>query len=442
MPEATVSPSDISDLIEQVDRFMEAYYPLFRRVEQKNHARMYVTGRLAHLERRTLEPIASSNGVYRRPLQHFVGAGQWSDDAVRDKICADTSKTLGNAEGVLILDASSFQKWGRESVGVQRQWCGRLGKEENCQVAEYLGYASAKGHVLVDCRIYLPQTWADDALQREKAYVPEAVTFRKGWELGLEMVKGRGSMLPHAWVLGDDAYGRVVELRKQLDVVGERYLLEVPSNTKVRRNSGDEESYRVDELADSFGAKEWKRVRTRDGEKGPIEVCALKMRVTPVANRDGRRETLLLVRSPASGKRWFYLSNAVRVAEETMAKAAACRHYVEQSFAHAKGEVGLAEYEVRSWVGWHHHMTLSLLAMLFLAVEKVRLKKSPAVTVPQVRNVIARLMRLPDATSEQLAEIAADVSRQLRRNEAVRRAHWKKRRRRAPLRMAAKTPWD
>ncbi len=337
---------------------------------------MYVTGRLAHLERRTLEPIATSNGVYRRPLQHFVGAGLWSDEGVRDEICASAAATLGAPDGVLILDASGFQKWGRESVGVQRQWCGRLGKEENCQVGEFLGYASPKGHLLVDCRLYLPQIWAEDDDRRKKAHVPRTVEFRKGWELAMEMVGARGSVLPHAWVLGDDAYGRVVELRKKLDIAGERYLLEVPSNTKVRLKAGDEETYKVDDLANCVPCRDWTRVRTRDGEKGPIEVCAIKMRVTPVANKDGRRETLLLVRSPSSGKRWFYLSNAIRVPVEKMAKAAACRHYIEQSLAHAKGEVGLAEYEVRSWAGWHHHMTLSSLAMLFLAVEKLRLQKN------------------------------------------------------------------
>ena len=113
----TVLPSDIADLVTRVDCFVEGYYPQFERSEQQGHARMHVTGRLAHMDRRTLEPIATANGVYRRPQQHFVGAGRWSDDDARDRICRDTAATLGTSSGVLVMDASSFQKWGHESVG-------------------------------------------------------------------------------------------------------------------------------------------------------------------------------------------------------------------------------------------------------------------------------------------------------------------------------------
>jgi SRSO17 transposase len=274
------------------------------------------------------------------------------------------------------MDGSGFQKWGTESVGVQRQWCGRLGKKENCQVGEFLAYASAKGHTLVDCSLYLPQSWAEDDERREKTHVPEDIEFRKGWELAFDMVVERGAVLPHRWVLGDDAYGRVVELRKQLDSVGERYLLEVPSNTLVKMQPGDTKAQRVDEVATSMRKKDWTRTKTRDAEKGPIEVQAVKMRVTTGEKGDARRETLLIVHNPKSGKHWYYLSNGKGFSVAKMTKVAACRHYVEQALQHAKGAVGLAEYEVRSWVGWHHHMTLCMLALLFLATENRRLQKN------------------------------------------------------------------
>jgi SRSO17 transposase len=376
MPEASVPESSVKSLINALDGFLQPFYRLFGYVPSQGHARMYIAGRMQQLDRRTLEPIATANGVHRRPLQQFVGAGQWSDVPVREQMCRTVADELGTPDGVLIMDGSGFQKWGTESVGVQRQWCGRLGKKENCQVGEFLAYASHKGHTLVDCRLYLPQSWAEDPERREKTYVPKDAQFRKGWELALDMVEERATVLPHRWVLGDDAYGRVVEARKRLDSMGERYLLEIPSNTLVRLRPGDKKAQRVDAVAKSIPSKQWSCVRTRDGEKGPIEVRAVKMRVTTGNSKkkeERRRETLLIVRNPKTGQHWYYLSNAKGFSVKKMTKAAACRHYIEESLEHGKGEVGLAEYEVRSWVGWHHHMTLSMLALLFLAIEKQRL---------------------------------------------------------------------
>lgn len=376
MNESNVPVSSIVSLLPALEGFLEPYYRLFGRKELHGHARMYVAGRMARLDRHTLEPIASANGVHRRPLQKFVGAGRWSDDEIRDRVCQQVGEELGDPHGVLVMDASGFQKWGTESVGVQRQWCGRLGKKDNCQVGEFLAYASPKGRTLVDCRLYLPECWAEDPERRTKCHVPEQVEFRKGWELALEMVEQRGRELPHRWVLGDDAYGRVVELRKRLDDAQERYLLDVPSNTKVRICPTDLDSVRVDEIAASFPKSQWTRVRTRDGERGPIEVRAMKLRVTTGVEEQARRETLLIVRNPASGKHWYYLSNGKGFSVEKMAKAAACRHYVEEALELGKGEVTMAEYEVRSWVGWHHHMTLSMLALLFLTLQRERLQKN------------------------------------------------------------------
>jgi SRSO17 transposase len=265
------------------------------------------------------------------------------------------------------LDGSGFPKKGEHSVGVQRQWCGRLGKEENCQVAEFLAYASHKGQTLVDCRLYLPKSWATDRARRRQAHVPKEVQFKPGWELSYEMLHQRSSALPHSWVVGDDTYGHPVAFRERLATDGERYLLEVQWKTQVKLDS-DGPWRSAASVADSFPAKRWTRVRTRDGEKVMTRTGNGKRTI-------GRRETLLITKR--GEERWFYLSNARGVSVAKMARVAACRHYVEQSLELAKSEVGLDEYEVRSWVGWHHHMTLCLLACLFLTVQRKRLKKSP-----------------------------------------------------------------
>ena len=377
--ECEVPETDVARLLEELQAFLDPYLPLFGRRENHGHALMYLEGRLQRLERRTLEPIANEHSVHRRPLQYFVGAGLWEDEPVRGRLCEQVAKEIGTKDGVLILDASGLPKKGEHSVGVQRQWCGRLGKEENCQVGEFLAYASPKGHTLVDCRLYLPKSWAMDRTRRRQAHVPKDVAFKTGWELAYEMVRERSSVLPHQWVVGDDAYGHPVALRERLATDGERYLLEVMSKTQVQLDSGDRRWQSAASIADSLPARRWTRVRTRDGEKGPIEVMAVKLRVATRAGSGkrtaGRRETLLITQR--GDERWYYLSNARGVSVAKMAKVAACRHYVEQSLELAKGEVGLDEYEVRSWVGWHHHMTLSLLASFFLVRERKRLKKSP-----------------------------------------------------------------
>jgi len=371
--EDVVSAENIEGMVSRLGKFLEPYFPLFGRPENRGHAHMYVEGRLERLERRTLEPIATEHGVHRRPLQYFVGAGLWSDEAVLNVLREQVAEQLGMVEGVLILDASGFPKCGDKSVGVQRQWCGRLGKKDNCQLGEFLAYASAKGRTLVDYRLYMPHSWTEDVSRRAEAHVPPEVEFRKGWELGYEMLSKHSAALPHRWILGDDAYGRIVELRRKLAGDGERYLLDVPSNTNV--GVGPRHTIaRVDAVADSIAASDWQRVRTRDGEKGPIEVRACKLRVTTGSGDEARRETLLLVKR--GSERWYYLSNARGVSVTKMAKAAACRHYVEEAIQLGKGEAGMAEYEVRSWVGWHHHMALSLLAMWFLTSERTQMKKN------------------------------------------------------------------
>lgn len=371
--EDVVAAEDIEGMVGRLGEFLEPYFPLLGRPENRGHVQMYVEGRLERLERRTLEPIATEHGVHRRALQFFVGAGLWSDAAVLDVLRKQVAQQLGMSDGVLVLDASGFPKYGNKSVGVQRQWCGRLGKKENCQLGEFLAYASSKGRTLVDYRLYLPQSWAEDESRCAEAHVPPEVEFRKGWELGYEMLSKHSALLPHRWTLGDDAYGRVVELRRRLDADGERYLLDIPSNTNVGVGR-DHRVIRVDAVANSIAASDWQRVRTRDGEKGPIEVRACKLRVTTGSGDEARRETLLLVKR--GSERWYYLSNARGVSVAKMAKAAACRHYVEEALQLGKSEAGMAEYEVRSWVGWHHHMALTLVAMWLLTCERNRMKKN------------------------------------------------------------------
>ena len=155
--ETELASEDVKETVGRMGTFLGPFLGLFTRVEQGRHCRTYVEGKLRNLPRRTLEPIATEYGQNRRPLQRFVGAGAWDDNAIRDEMCRQVASTMGRANGVLIFDGSGFQKTGPHSVGTQRQWCGRLGKEEQCQVGEFLAYASNGSVTLADCELYLPK---------------------------------------------------------------------------------------------------------------------------------------------------------------------------------------------------------------------------------------------------------------------------------------------
>ena len=400
--ETRVSAADVTGFAGRMTAFLEPYLNLLERREQRGHAEVYVEGRWRPLSRRTLEPIATERGLKRRPLQHFVGAGKWDDGLLRDEQCRQVAAEMGSSDGVLIIDGSGFQKAGPESVGTQRQWLGRLGKEEQCQVGEFLAYASKGSVTLVDCELYLPETWAADPVRRKRCYVPKSVIFKTGWQLAAQMVLGRGQLLPHRWVVGDENYGRPTELRDLLHDDEEQYVLEVPCEAKVRLARGGD-WIRACDWAARLPKRAWQTFTTRDGEKGPISVRAVKARVYTPRSKDSKRperpEILVVVRNDSQHKTWTYLAEDTRTHLRELVRVGACRHGVEQALNMGKGEVGLDEYEVRSWVGWHHHMTLTMLSLWFLVQEHRRVKKTLQRS-PLLRSAAYWLLRSPSRATK------------------------------------------
>lgn len=375
--EQELDADDVADIEKRLEQFLRPFRKMFVREEQRLHATMYVEGRTRQLTRRTIEPIAVDRDVNRRPLQHFVGAGKWEDELLRQEMTRRIGIEMGRSNGVLILDGSGFQKAGPESVGTQRQWCGRLGKEEQCQVGEFLAYAAGGSVTLVDAELYLPKSWADDSERREKCHVPRNIEFQTGWQLAAKMVEQRGKLLPHRWLVGDENYGRPTELRDLFHERGEQYLLEVPAKAKIRLVRGGDWT-RADLWAQQLPDRAWETFTVRDGEKGPIVVKAAKVRVyTPreTGNSPERPEVLLVVRNERENKAWTYFGSDSRASLAERVRVGSCRHGIEQALEMAKGDVGLDEYEVRSWIGWHHHMTLTMMALWFLVDEQRWLKK-------------------------------------------------------------------
>ena len=393
--ECNVAPQVFDRVMPRLERFMKPFVDSLVRREQVEHAGTFVRGLLSDLEHKNTESIAYRFGQDRMPLQWFIGVSSWDDAPLRNELGRQVGEQIGEVDGVIVFDPSAFPKSGSESVGVARQWCGRLGKVDNCQVGIYMGYASSLEHALVDMRLYLPKEWTKDRKRRKKAGIPKEVRYRTRHQLCLEMLEKHGKQLPHSWIAGDDEMGRPYWFRRRLNELTERYLLAVPSNTLVRDLHIDPPEYsgrgrwpkrpwvRVDRWTQSLAEKDWTVIDVRDGAKGPIIVEAVKRPVVGRTNKgqEGHEEVLVVIRYKDRDNRRvvktdYYLSNGTFDTELTeFVRAAKAEHRIEECIQRSKSEAGLADYEVRTWRGWHHHQTLSLLATWFLVTEARRGKK-------------------------------------------------------------------
>ena len=396
LDECQVASEIFEQIIPRLYTFMKPFVTTFQGQVAEQHAKTSVCGLLSNLERTNIESIAYRFGHSRLPLQAFVGWDAWDDEPLRAAWRNQVKLHLGQGDGVLVVDPSGFAKSGRESVGVARQWCGRLGQVDNCQVALYLGYVSSKGHTLVDQRLVLPKEWTKDTARLDKAGVPKASrAYRTRHQLALEMLTTHGGGLPPSWIAGDDEMGRPYWFRRRLAALGERYLWAVPSNTALRDlatappeysgrgRPGKRPWHSVETWSQALGEDSWQRIDVRDGSKGPLVVEAVKRRGVSRTHRrqQGDEEMLVVIRSRDRDQQDvvkvdYSLSNA---APETplweLARVATAAHRIEECLQRSKSEAGLADYEGRHWTGWQQHQTLSFLAVWFLVQETERGKK-------------------------------------------------------------------
>jgi len=396
LDECQVAPEIFEQVMPRLYTFMKPFVTIFHGQVADQHAKTSVCGLLSDIERKNVASIAYRFGQSRLPLQGFIGWGAWDDEPLRHALRDQVKTHLGQADGVLVFDPSGFPKSGRESVGVARQWCGRLGKVDNCQVAISLGYVSRKGHTLVDTRLYLPKAWTQETARLDKAGVPKARRgYRTRHQLALEMLAHNGAGLPHGWIAGDDEMGRPYWFRRRLAALGERYVLAVPSNTAIRdldtappASSGrgrrpQRPWHNVEAWSQALDAEAWRRIDVRDGSKGPLVVEVVKRRVVSRTHRrqQGDEEMVVVIRYWDRDNQQvvqvdYLLSNA---APETLlgelARVAKAAHRIEECLQRSKSEAGLADYEVRHWTGWQQHQTLSFLATWFLVRETQRGKK-------------------------------------------------------------------
>jgi SRSO17 transposase len=393
LDDAEVRPGLLRGVAARLDEFVRPFAASLGSDARRRNATRYVQGLLSDLGAKNVEAIAYRHDRERQGLQKFIGQADWDHAPLMAELARQVGAELGETDGVLVFDPSAFPKKGTESVGVQRQWCGRLGKLENCQVGVYLAYVSRRQHALVDVRLYLPEEWARSRKRMRAAGVPRGVRFRTRHQLILDMLDERGGRLPHAWVSGDGELGRSSWLRQQLRGRGEAYLLSVPPNTSVR-DLAAEVPYagcgrypkapftRVDRWAAGLPAAAWQTVEVRDAEKGPLVVQVARGLVQALTERrpSDTAELAVAVRERQPDGTWkhdYLLSNAPLVTPRAeFARVFKARHRVEECLKRAKGEAGLADYQVRTWAGWHHHQALSLIAAWFLTRETRRGKKA------------------------------------------------------------------
>jgi len=382
--------AELSTWADAFGRFCARFGDLFGRPEPRAEAERYLRGLLLPVERKNGWQLAEAVGnQHVDGIQRLLYQARWSADTAWERLLGFVVAEFADPAGVLVLDDTGFLKKGDKSVGVQRQYSGTAGKVENCQLGVFCSYWTPTAHLLVDRALYLPQVWCDDRPRCEAAQVPADVGFATKPQLALTMLRRvLASGLPVAWVTADEAYGDNPDLRHSLaQELDQRFVLAVacttpvwpqrpalaePARARLRARLADDAPawQGVAEVVASWPPAVWQRLAASDGEQGPILYDWAAQRVSE--RRDGLpgADLWLLARRSVSAPSEvaYYLSNGARETDLlTLAQVASRRFSIEQCFEEAKGEVGLDHYEVRHWHSWHRHITLSMMALAFLA---------------------------------------------------------------------------
>jgi SRSO17 transposase len=428
VPKMDLAIQDIEHLVEELRAYHAIYSPLFQRREQREAAHTYLQGLLAPLPRKSIEPmVLAVDGVAPkavRAMQSFISAGQWNDARLLHQHWQEVETDLGADDGVLMVDGSDFPKQGVHSVGVKRQYCGELGKRANCQAGVFVGYVSLQGYTGLDRRLYVPTEWfTDDAYaeRRQQCGLPPDLTFKTKPELAQEMLAAvvKSQALRCRWVVADEAFGGNPGFLDGVAGLGLWYFTEVPHPTRgwaerpathippwrgrgrrpqrERLVEGAPEARTVLEMAGALPAEAWRRQTIKEGSQGPMVADFAAIRV--VAVRDtlpGPDVWLVLRRHIETGELKTYLCNApVDTALEKLVHMSGMRWPIETCFEDSKQLLGMGDYEVRSWTGWHHHMTLVILAHFFVVRMSLRLKKSPSSDVTPGRDGVGHRLAPP-----------------------------------------------
>ncbi len=410
------------------DRFGGHFRQRTRTVEAS--ARHYVRG-LLQAETKNMERMEEAiPEADHQALQHMLSESAWPERAVLDQVAQDANRLLGgHTDSALLIDESGCPKKGTQSVGVTRQWCGQLGKVENCQVGVFAALSRGTEATLIDGRLFLPEAWTSDSARCQAAGIPQAHRgFQRKTDLALAMiVHARQQGIGFAWVGFDGFYGSDPAFLRALEDRGEVFVGDVHKDQRIyledprplvppaktvhgrppTRLQAQTPAVRVDHWAQQQPAEAWQRVILRDGAKGRLQVEILHRRVWLWDGQEPQaRLWHLIVRreidDPTEIK--YSLSNA---AADTPAPRLAFmqgqRYWIERALQQGKQDVGLGDYQVRGWRGWHHHMTLVMMAMLFLLEERqLHQQTRPLLSGRDIRALLNHFLPRRDTTLEEV----------------------------------------
>jgi SRSO17 transposase len=383
----------------KLNQFLQRFADCFRRKDTRAHLGVYVRGQLSELPQKSVEPMALEAGVPPRTLQEFLSQLKWDQEGLRDRLLEVVRTDHAGAHCIGIFDETADPKKGDKTPGVQRQWCGRLGKKENCVVTVHLAYAVDDFHCLLDGDLYLPESWAQDRRRRREAGIPKDIVFRTKCQIALNLYdRACEKGLHFDWLTFDEGYGNTPELLRGLTARQQRYVAEVPRSflgwlkaprvvqrryhrggwytrrfNGARLASGSKRACRVDSMLEDrkLERQPWQRWRIKDSEKGPV-VWECKHTFITVKGEDGlpgERLHLIIARNVLDPKEVkYFVSNAPpEVGLGTLLLVAFSRWRVERCFEDQKSEIGLDQYEGRRYLGLIRHLILSSLSYLFLA---------------------------------------------------------------------------
>jgi SRSO17 transposase len=365
----------MADLVgSELDRVHERIAGRFGRAEPRARVREYLCGLVAGLERKNGWTLAERAGeVSPDGMQRLLRRADWDVDGVRDDVRDYVAEQLGDRDGVLIADDTGFLKKGIRSAGVQRQYSGTAGRTENCQVGVFLAYASRYGHALIDRELYLPQSWAGDPQRCRRAGIPDRVEFATKPAQAQAMIgRAVAAGVPFAWFTADETYGQAKWLQAWLEHRDIWYVMAIRCSDTLTAPPGE----RADALIAAVPARSWQRISAGAGAHGPREYAWARIPVQPGWTR-GRGRWLLARRSLSDPDQIAYYAcyGPRRCSTARLARAAGSRWHIEECVQQAKGEAGLDQYQVRTWRAWYAHITLSMLALAWLAASRARTEK-------------------------------------------------------------------
>jgi len=428
--------------------FADRYQVFFRSKTRSSFgaASRYLNG-LFLSEERTFEAMASTiAGANAQQFQHFIANSPWDHRPLLRQVAKDADRLLGGkADSCLIIDESTFPKKGEQTVGVARQWCGRLGKVDNCQVGVFCALSDGVRHTLIDEQLYLPKEWTSNSYRCDQAGIPRSFQEQKSKaEMALEMVReARRNGVRFSWIGFDAGYGKHPELLRSLESDGEIFVADVQSSQRVylndpclhvpearthrgrppRRRRAKLKPTTVQDVMQKSAPSDWRRIQLRDTTRGPL--------IVDVATRlvwlwDGQEETprrwhLVVRREVMSPKTIKYsLSNApVDTSLKRLAQMQGHRYWVERSFQDAKESCGLADHQGRSWTVWHHHVSMAMLALLFVLEQ--RIEKHSEVDMLSPGDIVLILKSLLPVTDDRTEATRKRINqRHEKRHSAIR----------------------